>query len=182
MRSTLPIVALFLLAACDSSDSSGGVGGAAGQTGNGGSGGGNVGGSGGAISDAGDDGPDGAGAVGTGGTSTDGGPVCGGSDFASCTIIESDGYGACHEGSGFPDATQKALFDQTCADAGGTLGTDPCSHDYPNVGACSLPSNFCWVVWNYNPDDPETPEDEFEQGKTDRKGGCELTGGTYYPP
>lgn len=177
---TSGILAFCILSACNGSDSGGkaGTGGSAG-TGSGGVSGTGTGGSAGS-SDAGDD-ADGAGAVGSGGSTGDSG-VCGGSDFASCLILESDGYGACHEGSGFPDATQKALFDQTCVDAGGTLGTEPCSHVYPNVGGCTLPSSFCWVVWNLNPDDPSTPENEYEQGKVDRAAGCGLTGGTYYPP
>lgn len=178
---TSGILVFCILAACDGSDSGGkgATGGSAG-TGSGGVSGSSAGGSSGA-SDAGDD-ADGAGAVGSGGTTGDSGAVCGGPDFASCLVLESDGYGACYEGSGFPDATQKALFDQTCADGGGTLGTEPCSHMYPNVGGCTLPASFCYVVWNLNPDDPSTPEDEFEQGKTDRAAGCALTGGTYYPP
>jgi hypothetical protein len=44
-----------------------------------------------------------------------------------------------------------------------------------------MPSNFCWVVWNLTEDDPNTPENDHEAAKQERKPACELAGGTHYP-
>lgn len=170
-------VAAFVLLSCNGGGSGDGTGGAAGA-------GGSAGGAGGAAGAAGDAGvnPDGGGALGgTGGAAGDAGPACNGPDLASCLIVEADGSGACHEGSGF-QGPQKAVFDQTCADSGGVLGTTPCSHAYPNVGGCSQPSTFCWVVWGLIPDDPTTDENEFMIAKAEEPNACASIGGKYYAP
>ncbi len=179
------LLAFFILASCNSGGSGNGTGGAAGAGGavGGASGAGGAGGAvGGSGGDAGVDAEGGGAVGGTGGTAGDAGPACNGPDLASCLIIvEADGSGACHEGSGF-QGPQKAVFDQTCADSNGVLGTTPCSHAYPNAGGCSQPSTFCWVVWGLYPDDPSTSEDEFAIAKSEQPNACASIGGTYYAP
>ena len=178
------LLAFFTLVSCNSGGSGDGTGGAAGAGGGvgGASGAGGAGGAvGGSGGDAGVDAEGGGAVGGTGGAAGDAGPACNGPDFASCLIVESDGSGACHEGSGF-QGPQKAVFDQTCTDSNGVLGTAPCSHAYPNVGGCSQPSTFCWVVWGLMPDDPSTDENEFTAAKAEEPNACKSIGGTYYAP
>lgn len=126
----------------------------------------------------GDAGPDGAAVLGDGSSSGEAGKACGGADFVSCLVVDTDGSGECQEGSGFA-GPQKQLFEQTCQ---GTLSTKPCSRAYPNVGGCSRPANYCWVVWGLIPNDPSTPEDEFADGKAEYPKGCAMIGGTYILP
>lgn len=129
--------------------------------------------------DAGGDTPDSGSGVFVDGGKEAGAAACGGADFVSCNNIQADGTGECSEASGFGGAVQKQLFVDACD---GTLSSSPCPRAVPNTGGCTQPSTFCWVAWGYQPDDPSTPENEYEEGKVAYKDACAASGGKYLSP